>query len=170
MSQDPIVQFYRGEQRDAEGRSIDDVWAFHQTNLEDTAHYLEWLFPLKASDATAPGDPAVTEQTRDAFAQDADLRERLRRSLDLMLAFYGMSRDGETVGRSQDFESRRLGWLYPGDHNHERLSRVVRSLALLGEGALASSLRDELVAIADDYGAHSVSRETRGHWAHLLDD
>lgn len=168
MSTDPIVMFYTAQQADTQGRTIEEVWAFNETQLEDASDYLWWLFPLGGASTEAPGEPEVTAETARAFAADPELGERLRRSLDLMLGFYGLVREGDRIQRGGGFESRRLGWLYPDDHNHQRLARIVRSLALLGEPDLARSLRDELVKIADEYGVHSVSRETRGHWAHLL--
>jgi hypothetical protein len=169
MSSDPIVKFYLGEQPDGHGRSVEEVWAFDATRLEDAPHYIEWLFPLSTKSAHAPDAPLVTSATQAAFASSTDLRERLRRSLDLVLGYYGFARDGDVIARGDSFESRRLGWLYPDDQSHRRLSRVVRSLALLGESGLASSLRDQLVSVADEFGPHSVSGETRGRWTHLLD-
>lgn len=169
MSHDPVVAFYRGEQNDPHGRSIEQIWGFTQTELEDVGDYLDWLFPMPAYMGSSAHEPRASDEAQAAFADDDELRARLRRSLDLMLAFYGLSRDGEQITRGESFESRRLGWLYPNDHNHSRLSQIVNSLAALGEPALARNLRDELVQIADDYGAHSVSHETRGRWAHLLE-
>ena len=169
MSNDPIVDFYRGEIRDTQGRVISEIWDFDSTRLEDALHYTEWLFPVNHATDRAPDAPLVTSDTQEAFKSSAELRDRLRRSLDLMLGFYGFVRVGEQVARGNDFESRRLGWLYPNDRSHRRMSRIVTSLALLGEPRLAASLRDVLVAIADEYGTHSVSAETRQRWSRLLE-
>ena len=169
MSSDPIVKFYRGEGPDSQGRRIEEIWQLKKSQLENANEDIEWLFPLTDGTRTEDEEPIVRAETVEAFAADASLRERLRHSLDVMLSFYGLTRDDGTIARGETFESRRLGWLYPDDPNHRRLSRIVRSLALLGEPELAESLRDELVAIADDYGAHSVSRETRTYWARALE-
>ena len=42
---DPIVTFYRGEGRDAAGRSISDIWGWDDRRLEAVHDYIQWLFP-----------------------------------------------------------------------------------------------------------------------------
>ena len=98
---DAIVRFYRGEGRDGAGRTIEEVWAFSAVRLELTHDFIQWLFPLRDRSAFVPGAPTLTDATVAAFHESSDLRDRLRRSLDVMLAFYGLRRDAERPARSR---------------------------------------------------------------------
>jgi hypothetical protein len=52
-----------------------------------------------------------------------------------MMNFYGFeARLGEriTVTRAPNFAAKAAGWLSPGDHNHLRITRILRCLTVLG--------------------------------------
>jgi hypothetical protein len=96
------------------------------------------------------------------------LRERLLRSLTLMLGFYGLALSADTGGRpliaeAADFPVKARTWLHAGNHNHLRLTRILTSLRLLGLEAHGTALCARLVAIAHDH-PHAVSATTLGYW------
>jgi len=71
-----------------------------------------------------------------------------------MLAFYGFTLDPSTpphITRSSRWPERSAVWLQAGNHNLLRLTRIIRSLALLGQTDLSTAL----------YGA--LRRECEGH-------
>ena len=162
-----ILDFYRGTGRDSGGRTIEEVWTLGARELETRHDFIQWLFPLRERSRYNPDAPVLTDKDEAAFRDDPGLRVRLLRSLDLMLAFYGLERrDGQIVPRGpQALEE--AHWLAPGDHNHLRLSRIVQSLALLGEEAWARALRERLVAIAREQPGR-VAPLTASIWAGLL--
>jgi hypothetical protein len=52
-----------------------------------------------------------------------------------MLAFYGFILNDAAppaILRGPDFPKRAANWLSPGNHNHLRITRILRSLRLLG--------------------------------------
>lgn len=165
---DAIIAFYRGEGRDHCGRRIEEMWRFDRDTLERRHDFIQWLFPLAELSRFNSRAPLVTSQTSAAFRDDPELGRALLRSLDLMLDFYGLQRAGDRIEKGPDFPDRAANWFGAGNHNHLRLSRIVKSLALLGQPALARALRDRLLAIADDYGPTAVAPGTRRHWACLL--
>ncbi|MFO1147847.1 MAG: opioid growth factor receptor-related protein [Alsobacter sp.] len=163
-----ILGFYRGDGRDGTGRTIEEVWAFGRGALETRHDFIQWLFPLREASRYNPAAPLLTDKDEAAFRDEPGLRARLLRSLDLMLGFYGLARRDGAVVPVSDEALARAPWLAPGDHNHLRLSRIVQSLALLGEEDWAMALRARLMAIA---AAHPdrVAPQTAAIWARLLD-
>jgi hypothetical protein len=164
---DPLLRFYRLEGPDARGRLLSDIWTWDAGRLEGVHDYIQWLFPLAEPSAFNPDAPLVTAEVANAFRGDSELQARLRRSLALMLDFYGLTlteRDGGvTIARAPDFAAKSRGWLHAGDHNHLRLTRMLTSLRLLGLADHSRALHDCLDAIARER-PDAVSATTREYW------
>lgn len=165
---DALLRFHRLEGADARGRMLTDIWAWDAARLEGVHDYIQWLFPLPEPSAFNPQAPILTRETVDAFRADPDLGQRLRRSLTLMLGFYGLARAPGTDGtlrieRGPEFAAKSRGWLQPGDHNHLRLTRILASLRLLGLEDDSRALYDCLAGIAHDH-PYAVSATTLAYW------
>lgn len=162
-----LLRFYRLEGPDARGRMLSDIWTWDATRLEGVHDYIQWLFPLAEPSAFNPDAPLVTPEVADAFRGGPELQARLRRSLALMLDFYGLAlteRDGGvTIARAPGFAAKSRGWLNAGDHNHLRLTRMLTSLRLLGLAVYSRALYDCLDAIARER-PDAVSATTREYW------
>lgn len=179
---DAIVRFYRGEGRDGSGRSIEDVWALSTETLEATHDFIQWLFPLRARSAFVPGAPTLTDATIDAFRGSIELRRRLRRSLDLMLGFYGLRRrpepDAEVSNRAEpdavisiepgaDLAVRGPRWWGAGNHNHLRLTRIIASLSILGLEPEGQALQRCLERVRAE-NCTGISDDTARYWARAV--
>jgi hypothetical protein len=166
----PIVAFFRGESTDDRGRSLDTILQWDDDRLERVHDFIQWLFPLDAPSGVNPGAPLVGAREQRAFESDPLLRNQLRRALDRMLAFYGFQVQRDTTGapvsidRSAAFAARAHNWLTPGNHNHLRLTRILRSLRLLGLQQEARMLYGALTAIGEEDGGRSISQVTRDFW------
>ena len=101
------------------------------------------------------------------FNADPDLRRRLDESFNLMLAFYGLALDPlvdpPEVRTSGHFEARKPVWIGLHNHNYLRLTRILRSLTLLGLRTRASALLQCLERIYDIYGA-AIGPTTMEYW------
>src|SRR5438128_7445456 len=60
-----------------------------------------------------------------------ELQDNLRASFCRMLRFYGLELE-EDVRRGANFEERAGNWLSPWNHNHLRITRILKSLRILG--------------------------------------
>jgi hypothetical protein len=78
--------------------------------------------------------PLLDEQTVAAFHADTTLRNNLARSHDVMLEFFGVKIVPETgdIGPTKDFADRADNWLWPHNHNHLRITRILICLMALG--------------------------------------
>ena len=63
------------------------------------------------------------------------------------------------IRRSASFDERSRVWLTSGNHNFLRISRILRSLSLLGHGKNASALLECLEGIYDGTIAHHRSHD-----------
>ena len=164
----PIVRFYRGEGADTRGRTLDDILAWDDGQLEAVHDYIQWLFPLDEPSRFNPHAPLLTPADRLAFRHQP-LAANLRRALDRMLAFYGLRLDPSDprlhIVRSAAWNDRSPYWLQPGNHNLLRLSRIIRSLALLGQVGLAEALYKAL----KKEGEGRVTAVTLGYWKEAMD-
>lgn len=90
------------------------------------------------------------------------MRENLRAAFRRMLRFYGFeSRDG--IGRAGNFEEQARNWLRPGNHNHLRITRILRSLRLLGLQSEAALFLAELERLYRERPA-SITAESFRYW------
>ena len=162
-----LLAFYGGTGSDDRGRTIDDVLAFPLDRMETSHDYIQWLFPLDVPSSVEPEAPLVDPECRRAFADDPRLAATLRRALERMLTFYGLLLDegGEApqVVRAPEFSQRAPNWLQPGNHNFLRLTRIMKSLVLLGAPELAAAL---LWCLEDIYKEYStvIGTTTFGYW------
>ena len=85
------------------------------SELERTHDYIQWLFPLLAPSNAVPGSPVLTLQELELARGSAQIAANLTQALDRMETFYD-----ETDG-----------WLAPNDHNHLRITRIIRSANLI---------------------------------------
>jgi hypothetical protein len=167
---DPIVRFYSGG-RDNRGRTLDEILRWPDERLEAVHDYIQWMFPTVQASGVNPDAPLVTAATADTFRREPGLREKLRDSLDRMLAFYGLKWSGggriETDGAR--FPARAEAWLHPGNHNHLRLTRMMQSLHALGLPDEAAALQRCLLEdISERDGAERVTPRTRQFWLTAL--
>lgn len=167
MSDDRILGFYAGTSPDDRGRSLDDVLAMSDQQLEEVHDYIQWLFPLRERSGANPWAPVLNEPTIATFRDRPDLRQRLRGSLLRMLAFYGLSLSDRGVHPNETFASRSRVWLHAGNHNHLRLTRILRSLRTLGLESEAQAL---FLCLREIYAmnAANITPATFAYWTEAV--
>ena len=136
-SDHPLLNFYRTTGCDSSGRRITQIWSWPHGPLERTHDYIQWLFPTWQESPVNPAAPILTEEVVAAFRSDPKLREHLRKSLKVMLQFYGLERVEQSgaeieIRRSDNFDQQTAYWLTPNNHNHLRITRILSSLWALG--------------------------------------
>jgi hypothetical protein len=171
MTQSRIVAFYSGEAPDDRGRSLADLQSQSLDQLEYNHDYIQWLFPLPERSSANPAAPLLSAADVRAFADSAELRDSLLRSLSVMLRFYGLElfepSSGVEIRPGDTFAHRSQVWLTPYNHNFLRLTRMLRSLTLLGCGEHADALFQCLEGIYR--GQHAViGPETFRYWKTAL--
>ena len=168
MTDSQVVSFYRGLGTDHRGRTLAKILEWDNDALEEVHDYIQWLFPLDAPSGASRHAPVLTAADVDAFRRDATVTENLRRSLVRMLAFYGFelidNDKAPRVAPARDWEDRAGVWLHPYNHNYLRLTRMMRSLSLLGLAAYARALRDALLTESGLIGRDVIGSTTLQYW------
>jgi Opioid growth factor receptor (OGFr) conserved region len=160
-----LVRFYAGAAPDARGRMLAEFWKWDDDRLERVHDYIQWLFPLEEPSLFNDAAPLLTRADRDAFATRPELRENLRRSLRRMLAFYGFALGPEgRVVRAPGFAAHAAHWLAPLNHNFLRLTRILRSLTLLGLEAEAQALLAALEEVYRGGGEAVIGARSLAFW------
>ncbi|MBV8197955.1 MAG: hypothetical protein JO263_07455 [Candidatus Eremiobacteraeota bacterium] len=144
-----IVAFYEGTAPDDRGRFLEEILSFDDARVEHVHDFIQWLFPLPEVSGANPSAPILDDGAINAFLSRPELRAALRRSLDRMLAFYGLRWSGQSIVKERSFPGT-SNWLSPENHNHLRLTRILRSLCVLGERPAAEALFEALRDIYDD--------------------
>jgi DNA-binding transcriptional regulator/RsmH inhibitor MraZ len=109
-----LIQFMRGESRDHQGRTIDDILAFDDFWLEHTHDFVQWLFPIPEASRANPMAPILTQEDCDVVKRDSDLRQQQTKALDRMLAFYGLVRRNGVIEALPGLNPRDHIWLKAG--------------------------------------------------------
>jgi hypothetical protein len=158
-----LLAFYRGTGRDHDGRRIADIWAFSRDQLESIHDFIQWLFPLEVPSPVNPEAPTLDAETIAEFRKSPELQANLRKSLAMMLDFYGLEERAGQIAPAAAFAERSANWLSPNNHNHLRLTRIMHCLWLCGLEGKAQALLECLLRIAQQH-PNAVTSRTLSFW------
>ncbi len=144
----PVLAFLEGEGCDARGRTVFDVLAFDDAAIESQHDFIQWLFPLTEASAAVAGSPVLTPEDVVAIRDSTLAQCTLAAATDRMDRFYRATHD----------------WLMPADHNHLRITRIIRSLRLLSGDDQAEAFKAAILWRVEATQA-PVSALSRGYWA-----
>lgn len=142
-----LLDFYREKRPDSEGRSLKEILDWPDDDLEAVHDFIQWLFPLPEPSQFNPDAPLLTTKDIQVFKSDPTLQANLMKSFERILAFLGFSlaEDGKVV-EGENFPARIPDvWAMP-NHNWLRITRILRSMTLLGMEVQAQALYDRLGA------------------------
>nr|WP_290955735.1 opioid growth factor receptor-related protein [Halomonas sp.] len=157
-----LIAFYRGEGHDHKGRLLKDIWALSPFWLEHTHDYIQWLFPIPEAGHFNAFAPLLTTDVQAAFEREEPLRRHQQRSLDVMLNFLGLTRESNAITAQPTLSLQTHIWLKAGGHNHLRITRMIRSLALCHQPALARAVQQAVIELGTQHGV--VSEASLQYW------
>ena len=113
--------------------NIHRKWAGDYYKLESHHGFIQWLFPLPEPGMNSEAQTLTMEEIKDIRSNEKAL-DRLLRSYELMLDFYGM----KLVNRATGEISKAPNWrgrfmhLNQSSHNYLRITRILKCFGLLG--------------------------------------
>ena len=125
--------FLSGEK--VENKIYNDFIYADDWTIEYLHTYIQYAFPLKEASNFNPTAPILTDDEIHWIRTPAGdtARNNLMLMFNRMLAFYGFAYTSESqIALADDFEKRRDAWLTYGNHNMLRITRILKSLMLLG--------------------------------------
>ena len=135
----PTVKFYDPDiqAKDYKGRTLSEILSWDDAKLESCHDYIQVLFPLPEPEPHNRSAPLINLETMECFRYLPYLRDQMRKAVVRMLEFYGFSFVGLANGKEEiaitcpwTFNDR--AWLRDSDHNHQRITRILRCLRILG--------------------------------------
>ncbi|MCJ1246706.1 hypothetical protein MMC30_003915 [Trapelia coarctata] len=173
IRQPPLVKFYDPAiaAPDYQGRTLSAILAWNDRKLESSHDYIQVVFPLPEGSAYTWSVPIIDKATFDAFRARPELRARLRESFIRILSFYGFelqqSNDSPKVVRGPHFSNAARNWVRRFDHNHLRITRIIRSLRVLGLEAEAAAFYDALREVYESYKGH-IGQKSMKFWTRAI--
>jgi hypothetical protein len=170
-----IVDFYAGGTPDHRGRYSSEILKWSDDELERVHDYIQWLFPLPERSGFNANAPVLDRQTNQEFRSRPDLQRNMRASFLRMLAFYGLEvveSCPPTVRRALSFADH-ADWLTASNHNHLRITRILKSMRTLGLETEATAFFNCLVDIYSEESAKDfpgISDETFHFWRSAVHD
>ncbi len=147
MRGEALIQFFRGTGPDGQGRLHADILKFSDEELEETHDYIQWLFPLREPSMAVPRSPYVEDE---AVVQMLREDETVQKNIALALA------------RMKQFYTDSDHWLQQGDHNHLRITRILKSVSLLGSQEQAHDFYNFIMQRVKE--VQPVSEESLNYW------
>lgn len=168
----PTVLFYDPKlyASDPLGRDLNTILGWSDDKLEYCHNYIQILFPIPEQSRFNQSAPLIDEETYLAFRQRPELRASLKRSYIRMLAFYGFEHNEYSaevhVSRTPRFNEAAKTWARKFDHNHLRITRILRSLRVLGLATEAEAFWRALDQICKEKGV--ISKRSCEFWSRAV--
>jgi len=142
-----IVEFLIGTDIDEHGRMLDQILREDDTYWERTHNFIQWLFPLDEESRSVRGSPVLAPEQILAIRESASARNNLQRS----------------VLRYKEFLAGTTNWRSGYDHNHLRISRVIKCLRLLLNDQEANAFKYWVAGQLGDQ-IDSINSESKRYW------
>ncbi len=165
MSQ--LTDFYSGRATDCEGRTLLELQNLSPKDKELMHDYIQWLFPIPEASKYNPKSPLLTTDDVEAFGKDERLRRELKHSWFAMLDFYGLTYHTyhqRVVIDPDMWAICSKNWLTPGNHNFLRITRILRSMTLLGLKKEARAFYSFLNSLTKDKKHRDTIGKAVIHW------
>ncbi|MCJ1483736.1 hypothetical protein MMC06_003904 [Schaereria dolodes] len=133
-----LISFYDpvSAATDSKRRTLSSILAWDDSKLECCHDYIQILFPLPERSPFNITAPIIDQETFDTFRSRPELRGRMKTSFARMLSFYGFEMEdgdeGMNIFPAPHFLEASKNWVTRFDHNHLRITRIIRSLRVLG--------------------------------------
>ncbi len=127
-----LLSFLQDVGPDHQGRYLSDIWQFNDQQIESTHDFIQWVFPLAEPSNAIPDAPVLEPAEIELIHKSSPATMNLERSAQWFL----------------DFLARSKGWLRTSDHNHLRITRMIKSQRLLLGELAAESTKERVLQMA----------------------
>lgn len=180
-----LVDFYDPSTQgfDTLGRTLDKILSWTDVRLENQHDYIQILFPLPEGSLFNGIAPIIDEETMLYIRGHHGVQRGLGRSYIRILAFYGfdvkwvdsdeheagllLSKQTPTVAAKENPRVNFGRWVRRMDHNHLRITRIIRSLRILGMTQEAAAFYAALMEVCRTQG--HIGQSSRDYWKRAME-
>jgi len=142
-----LIRFYRDRAPAGRGQTLAGILSYTDLKMEQTHDWVQWCFPLPQPSQFQPQSPLLTSADIEVFKEDLLVQANVVVALE----------------RFAEFLRRTTYWQRPQDHNHLRITRVLRFLVLIDKAREAQAM---LLWLLNNHP--QLQPETRRHWVRAL--
>ena len=146
-----IVLFLDDKGTNHSGKTFKDILSMNNEDLEDEHDYIQWLFPLKEPSQFATDAPVLSDIDIEEIQSNQNIQTNLLKGLDKITSFY--------INTNH--------WLCEHDHNHLRITRIIKSLVLLVDIDKAEHFYDTIIYRVT-HSKDKVSPDNIKYWTDAL--
>ena len=145
-----ILEFLEGKGKDAKGRSLDEIIAQDDEFWSHQHDFIQWLFPLNEKSLAVPKSPILEDSEIVKIKESSVAQASINRNLERYKQFLRSNRE----------------WYSRHDHNHLRITRVLKCLKLLRD---VESARQFKYWIAGELGdaIDTINERTKRYWREM---
>ena len=149
-------------------RTLEESLAWDDEMLESSHDYVQWWFPLTEPSAFNSHAPIAGRAEFEELRDDERVKAGAKLAMHRMLRFYGLRLDPSgAVKKTDDWNRRSQNWAVRQNHNDLRITRILKSLCLLGHRAHAEALLAVLEEIVKEERGQSTQVPLR-FWREAL--
>lgn len=145
-----ILEFLEGKGKDAKGRSLDEIIDKDDEFWSHQHDFIQWLFPLNEKSLAVPKSPILEDFEIIKIKESSVAQASINRNLERYKQFLRSNKE----------------WHSRHDHNHLRITRVLKCLKLLRD---LESARQFKYWIAGELGdaIDTVNERTKQYWRQM---
>ena len=126
-----LVAFLEGSGTDTGSRRLSDIWQFDDDEIDYTHDFIQWMFPLREASGANFNAPTLAASDVETIQSSMQCRQNLEKSATWILAF---------LERTEEI------FQYT-NHNHLRVTRIIKSLRLLHSDQQAEQFKQAVLAM-----------------------
>lgn len=163
MIGNPLIDFFIHNGTDNRGRVLLQIVGQSDEWLESIHDFIQWLFPLSEASGANPNAPLIDVNLVSLFGFNEAARSNMLLGLDRMLSFYGLQRKGTSITKGENWYLREDNWFDRPTHNDLRITRMLKSLSILGFGDHAQAFLYALLKLSNELDC-GFSSDAIGYW------
>lgn len=142
---------------------INNILGYSDMYLEYKHDIIQWLFPLDTPSLYNSSAPVLTEEDIKYIRSNNEIKENIVRVFTRIMLFYGYRLENNTLVEIENSKKRFESWITPYNHNYLRLTRVLKSLNILGLESYSDMLFRALETVYIE-NSDVISLETFSYW------
>ena len=124
-----IDDFLKGNEPDIYKRYLKDIWMMSDDQIENKHNFIQWIFPLNVKSNAVPSSPILTKKEIISIKKSETAQKNIKKSAEWFLEFLS--------GNSY--------WVCQNNHNHYRITRVIKSLRLIHSNEEAEKFKNSIM-------------------------
>jgi hypothetical protein len=161
-----LIKFYSYTGNDSHGRRINDILEWSNETWDGCHDHIQWLFPLPDASLFNKNAPILDDETLEVFKENGTIRLAIDNSFWRFVDFLGfvinMNGDNSYTIDYVDYTLEQP-WFSKADHNHLRITRVLKFMRLVNMNELGRELLSALLRVVEDY-PDVIPEQTIGYW------